>query len=194
MIYHICLFSTHALTLPPQHSRKDSRAINESLRVRSSTHDDPLILPNLLPNISALSPTTPVHPLTADYFPTCWPDVPDHRPTLRPIDEPSDCYDTILLIVEDHQPEELVRWTSRAAWYYGDCGILLEPIASSSEGIATPDVFSRGAITNAALRLLIICVTPRFQYLGGKVKIGEGFFEVQILSGGIRRLAKGMSD
>ena len=86
-----------------------------------------------------------------------------------------------------------VEWTSRAAWHYGDCGILLEPIASSSTGIATPDTFSRGAITTLALRLLIECVTRKYQYLGGKIKIGMGVWEVQILDSGIGRSEEGGS-
>lgn len=54
------------------------------------------------------------------------------------------------------------------------------------------DVFTRGEITRQALALQILCVTERMGYLGGKIGLGRGVFEVYLMDGLLGRAMDGV--
>lgn len=45
------------------------------------------------------------------------------------------------------------------------------------------DTFTRGDITRQVLALQILCVTEGMGYLGGRMKVGRGVFEVYLMDG-----------
>jgi len=45
------------------------------------------------------------------------------------------------------------------------------------------DTFTRGDITRQALALQIMCVTEGMDFLGGRMKVGRGVFEVYLMDG-----------
>ncbi|KAI4253835.1 MAG: hypothetical protein LQ352_003444, partial [Teloschistes flavicans] len=101
------------------------------------------------------------------------------RPVILPIDDPSDCYEAILLVVEHHDPTTPIIWIGKESWHYGSCSIYLDPVPTRS--LVIRDVFTRGNINWAALQVQLGCVTAEKGYLGGKIQVGRGVFEVSIM-------------
>lgn len=54
------------------------------------------------------------------------------------------------------------------------------------------DTFTRGDITRQALALQILCVTEGMGWLGGRMKVGRGVFEVYLMDGLLGSAGKGV--
>jgi len=54
------------------------------------------------------------------------------------------------------------------------------------------DTFTRGDITRQALALQILCVTEGMGWLGGRMKVGSGVFEVYLMDGLLGRAREGV--
>ncbi|KAI4205454.1 MAG: hypothetical protein LQ350_000497 [Teloschistes chrysophthalmus] len=123
------------------------------------------------------------HPTTSPaltYTPRCWSDTPSRsRPLIFPIDDPSDCYEAILLVVEHYDPKTPHIWIERQSWHYGSCSVYLDPVPTRS--LVIRDVFPRGDINWAALQVQLECVTEQKSWLGGRIQVGRGVFEVAVM-------------
>ncbi len=54
------------------------------------------------------------------------------------------------------------------------------------------DTFTRGDITRQALALQILCVTEGMGWLGGRMKVGRGVFEVYLMDGLLGHASEGV--
>ncbi|KAL8706292.1 MAG: hypothetical protein Q9201_000668 [Fulgogasparrea decipioides] len=145
------------------------------------TNNDHLLLPNIPTNLTALNLTISHNTPATAYAPQCWPDLPPPKPILWPIDDPPDCYETIVRLVGDSDPDQPLIWMGRHHWIFDSCGLYLEPIPTRS--LIIRDTFTKSEITRQALQIIIFCVTERSRYFGGKVKVGRGVYEVIIMNG-----------
>ncbi|KAI4091452.1 MAG: hypothetical protein L6R37_007737 [Teloschistes peruensis] len=145
------------------------------------------LLPNLPQNTTTLARLVAIN-LTlphstgpaANYNPRCWSDTLSRfRPLIIPIDDPSDCYEAILLVVEHHDPQVPLIWIEPHSWHYGSCSIYLDPVPTRS--LVIRDVFARGDINWAALQVQLMCVTEQRGWLGGRIPVGRGVFEVAVM-------------
>lgn len=159
------------------------------------SNDNKLLLPDLPTNFTALNLTTLTHALPrlhlTNYVPQCWASVPrPQQPTLiMPIEDPSDCYEAILLVIQDADPDAPILWYSISAhaWHYESCSIYLRPVRTQGSSVVR-DTFSRGEITRQVLAVQILCVTEQMRYLGGGIKVGgKGVFEVFVMDGILER-------
>lgn len=54
------------------------------------------------------------------------------------------------------------------------------------------DTFTSGDITRQALALQILCVTEPMGWLGGRMKVGRGVFDVYVMDGLLGRAIEGV--
>jgi len=163
----------------------------------SLSNDDHLLLPNLPTNLTAQNLTTLNHTLTttanpSNYLAQCWRSVSQReQPALLiPIEDPSDCYETILRVVGGADPDAPIIWIQRQAWHYESCSIFLVPVRTRS--LVVRDTFTSGDITRQALALQILCVTEPMGWLGGRMKVGRGVFDVYVMDGLLGRAIEGV--
>lgn len=152
-----------------------SVALPRSPQLDHANPSSPIPLPSL--HLPTNKTSTPL----PDPKPTCYPPTLDryHKPFHPPIVSLSDCGRAVRDLVSHRfgPPTEAEAWYRiRHEWADRSCGISLMPNDASSV-----DIFSRGAIVAAALRIKSACVNEANGWRGGEVVIGgEGAFEVGI--------------
>jgi len=195
-ISYVCLLV--ALAIFTQSSPATSALLvpSPSTKPLSLSNNNHLLLPNLPTNHTAQNLTTLNHTLTtanaSNFLPQCWRSVPQsEKPALLiPIEDPPDCYETILHVVGRADPDAPAIWIQPQAWHYESCSIFLVPV--STRALVVRDTFTRGDITRQALALQILCVTEGMGWLGGRMKVGRGVFEVYLMDGLLGRAREGV--
>jgi len=167
-----------------------------STRPLPLSNNNHLLLPNFPTNLTAQNLTTLNHTLTttnpSNFLPQCWRSVPQSEkpPLIIPIEDPPDCYETILHVVGHADPDAPAIWIQPQAWHYESCSIFLVPVRTRA--LVVRDTFTRGDITRQALALQILCVTEGMGWLGGRMKVGSGVFEVYLMDGLLGRAREGV--